>query len=780
MPTITGTSSSETLMGTDEDDRILTNDGNDIVYGGKGDDEINGYPKGEKNSLGQWDSWTFWSSADSLIIYGGLGDDFIIGGQSDDEIYGEDGADYIVGYEGNDIARGGNGNDYLSGREGNDSLYGDAGNDIIRFDNGNDNAFGGDGDDRIGGYITSTGLNRAINWIYFISELGQNSLHGGDGNDELIAGPNGDKLYGENGNDILVGRNGDDYLDGGEGDDWLIGDEGNDTLVAGNGFDYLSGGNGNDTYVINSRYFEIFDSAGEDQALINIDFARIPKEIEKISYAEGILPLPYWIGSIISDDAAAFTGYLGEEKTFTYSFPTTLPEHYDGDYGTGFASINSFSQINIENFFNDISNLIDVKFSKSNNVSQRNNIAIWFAGMGIGGTADYPDDQYSGSDIRIDSDYSNISGGNYGSHIFTHELGHALGLKHPFSTPSAGSGKIGPPPYLADSEDNGTWTQMTYDESSSEYVFEFRPLDIAALQYLYGPSSTARIGDNTYLISTDSPNFIWDGAGTDTIDASDVEEGVTIHLSEGHHDFVGTSASTLITSPGQITINFGSVIENLIGSKFSDSLYGNEHNNIFTPNGGSDYIEGGAGIDLLIVDLEKSKFRLQANEDDKAKLEFNLDTRANPFFFDTITIKEVERISLSDANIAIDLDGNAGITVKILGAFLGESGLERADLVGVGLDLLDGGMTYEGFLQAALDAVFGTNPSGATLVNHFYGTLTGQSAPQSLIDQYGSLIDNGTLSPVNLAMQVAESELNIQNIDLVGLSTTGAEYVLYG
>ena len=126
--------------------------------------------------------------------------------------------------------------------------------------------------------------------------------------------------------------------------------------------------------------------------------------------------------------------------------------------------------------------------------------------------------------------------------------------------------------------------------------------------------------------------------------------------------------------------------------------------------------------------------------------------------------------------LALDIDGNAGTTAKILGAFLGASGIERADLVGVGLGLLDGGMTYEGFLQAALDAVFGPNPSGATLVNHFYGTLTGQSAPQSLIDQYGSLIDNGSLTPVSLAMQVTENELNIQNIDLVGLSATGIEY----
>lgn len=134
------------------------------------------------------------------------------------------------------------------------------------------------------------------------------------------------------------------------------------------------------------------------------------------------------------------------------------------------------------------------------------------------------------------------------------------------------------------------------------------------------------------------------------------------------------------------------------------------------------------------------------------------------------------RISISGSKFAFDIDANAGKAAKILGAFLGASGIQRADLVGIGLDLLDSGTTYEGILQAALDTVFGSDQSGPTLVNHFYDTLTGQSAPQSLIDQYGSLIDNGSLSPVELAMQVAEHELNLQNIDLVGLAITGIEY----
>ena len=132
MPNINGTAASETLNGTDDADFIKTNGGIDIVVAGDGNDWINGNPK--DSNLSDYTSslsWSYWYSAESLTIYAGGGNDFVIGGQSGDLIYGQNGDDVLIGYEGDDVIYGGVGADLLSGREGDDTLYGGQGDDFF-------------------------------------------------------------------------------------------------------------------------------------------------------------------------------------------------------------------------------------------------------------------------------------------------------------------------------------------------------------------------------------------------------------------------------------------------------------------------------------------------------------------------------------------------------------------------------------------------------------------------------------------------------------------------
>jgi Ca2+-binding RTX toxin-like protein len=657
--TIGGSSDSDTIYGEDGDDYIWSRDGGDAVSGGTGDDKILGGSGDDTLDGGEGnDDLTGYEGDDRIL--GGPGDDLIWGGAGDDILQGGDGNDRLTSSDGNDIVYGGLGDDSLYGREGSNQLYGDGGDDTIYAigntlpntldgGSGNDTIYGGDGDDVIdggegndslrgndGNDIVYGGLgddslygNEGSNklygdggddYIYASGNTVSNTLDGGSGNDTIYGGDGGDVIDGGGGDDLIFGGAGDDIVDGGlgddtlavrggnntllggSGDDELLGSDGDDILNGGLGADSLQGGGGDDTYYLDDIGDRIFDSGGNDRAIVSVSFAKIPSDIETVEYIDGALEIPYWISALTYElsSGSYFAQLLGPDKTFYYAFPSVIPDYNNSEKdAAGFTALNQTQRSNALLLLNSLSKIIDVQVLPAQTIDAPNTITIALNDQeNTGGYAYIPSASSLGSDVFINNlPYNDTFAQNSpGASTITHEIGHALGLKHPFYKSDA-SGDASEPPYLQGTEDHARWTMMSYQSSNAENKLEFSPLDVAALQYLYGPSTTERVGDDTYTYDINAANFIWDGGGIDTLDASFSTDAVTLFLEPGYWGYSGASKSELITDSGQATINFGSVIENLLGSEHNDTLTGNAADNSIQGNAGDDIIFGGAGDD---------------------------------------------------------------------------------------------------------------------------------------------------------------------------------------
>jgi putative calcium binding hemolysin protein len=239
--------------------------GMDKIYGGAGNDQIVGsnladfiHGDDERILKGK-----IINERGNDFIYGLGGDDLIYGGEGDDIIFGDtnliDGGENLF----NSMSAEGYGNDMIFGGEGADILSGGGRSDYIDGGNGK-NIIYGDQHDYMEYWMSGKGyLPPQYHGDDFIrggkdedkidGGGGHDTIHGGAGNDQIWGDFSGggllpqltgnDIIYGEEGQDYLQGNHGNDELHGGTEEDVLFGDAGDDRLYGDEGNDILHGDN---------------------------------------------------------------------------------------------------------------------------------------------------------------------------------------------------------------------------------------------------------------------------------------------------------------------------------------------------------------------------------------------------------------------------------------------------------------------------------------------------------------------------------------------------------
>ena len=198
--------------------------------------------------------------------------------------------------------------------------------------------------------------------------------------------------------------------------------------------------------------------------------------------------------------------------------------------------------------------------------------------------------------------------GHAGYATIIHELGHALGLDHPFD-------HANPSLDFPAALDTFKYTVMSYSDApghidtaySSFYPTTPMLLDIQALQYLYGANMTYHTGNDVYVFSQDENYYqtIWDAAGIDTIRYDATTDGGRIDLRAGKFSELG---NTILLSDGvtqqddTVAIAYDVMIENATGGAVGDQLIGNAAANVLDGRGGADTMQGGPGNDVYVVD----------------------------------------------------------------------------------------------------------------------------------------------------------------------------------
>jgi len=388
------------------------------------------------------------------------------------------------------------------------------------------------------------------------------------------------------------------------------------------------------------------------------------------------------------------------KSNITFSFNQTIPDSYskNDNLTQDWTSLNTAQQNAVRSIASTINNLLDIKLTE---VGNNGDIRFNIVSQETAGFAFYPTENPDyGGDVFLSSDFNSrdtiydygLKRGESGIHIMSHEIGHALGLKHPFE----GSNR------LSTNKEDINHTVMSYtlredailkvtsDDSHIEMTSQhllpdyYSLYDVSALQSIYGVNKNYHTEDNIYRTKyTDYEiQTIWDAGGHDSIDLTDTTGNTTIDLKGGTLNSVDEytlndiihlyqkevsqselrdwledkiteqyNSDLLYTGKNNFAIAEGVIIEDITTGRGDDTIKDNMVDNIINSSqgddkiyigaGGYDHIDGGYGTDGVYLDLLKNQIEVKQLDNETYSI------MADNFYAE---LKSIEEIHFGDGS----------------------------------------------------------------------------------------------------------------------------------
>ncbi len=537
------------------------------------------------------------------------------------------------------------------------NYHGKGGNDTIRMYNGT--AIGGAGADTIE-HLASADWWRSMQVAYWDSPAGIVA--------NLAAGWVDD---GWGSRDTLVGTF--STVHGNWHDDQFTGDALDNQFWPNGGHDAIDGGAGLDTVGMAwqagdppklGNYTVVVSTDARHATITSKTDQNLRYEltdIERLNYWDGTNTQSLDLADFIDPNTLAQQGLTGANPqrwnassavgtavSVSYSFVELAPA--SGTGSDGFRSFSAAERQTVRSLLSSTSALTGLSFTEVNELSGasgqiRFGVSAQSNTKGVAAMPDGSATNTAAGDIWMDVESMlALTPGTEAYAALLHELGHALGLRHPRNVDA---GDAWTQQFRA-ADDKTSLTAMS-GTTSGDGLFraDWGPLDIAALQYLYGSKST-NAGDTVYRVGgTDAQaqRTLIDSGGTDTMDASGSQAGVSIDLIAAHLSSVGLTSQGL-TPVENLAIALGTAIENAIGSDHDDVLLGNALTNLLEGRAGNDWIDGGAGQDSAVFAGPRADYFISTGFG-----KVFVAARDGSSGFDTL--QNIERLSFADRELGL-------------------------------------------------------------------------------------------------------------------------------